>query len=309
MTENAMFGIRPGWVSDDLFPFKSSFFDSARGRIQYVDEGEGEPIVFVHGNPSWSIESRSLFQGLCEQFRCVAVDHIGFGPSERTPLSEDHFPQTRAANFVALLDHLGLENITLFLTDWGGPIGLDFVCRYPERVSRLILANTWRWPVNTYRHFLMSSRMMSGHLGRFPNRRCNFFVNQVKPRAVGDRKTLTPEVTRHYRQAQPDSGSRLACAAMPEHIIGATDWLASIWSARHLYIDKPFLIHWGHKDIAFRQKELRTWQAELTHCNCHTSGQCGHFPAEEAPDSVTQSIAEFMRGNPTNHVGSGRKHG
>ncbi len=309
MTENGMFGIRPGWVSNDLFPFKSSFFDSARGRMPYGDQGEGEPVVFVHGNPSWFIESRGLFQGLCEQFRCVAVDHFGFGLSERAPSSEDHFPQTHAANFAALLDHLGLENITRYLTGWAGPIGLDFARRYPGRVSRLILANTWRWPVNTDRHFSMSSRMMSSPVGRFLKRRCNFFVNPVLPRSVGDRKTLTPKVMRHYRQAQPDSGSRLACAALPGHIVGATDWLASIWGARHLYIDKPSLILWGHKDIAFRQKELRTWQAELRHCNCHTSGHCGHFLAEEAPDSVTQSIAEFMRGNPTNHVGSGRKHG
>ncbi len=309
MAESGMFGIRPGWVSDDLFPFKSSFFDSARGRMHYVDEGEGEPIVFVHGNPSWSFEFRGLIQGLSGQYRCVAVDHIGFGLSERTAPPEDHLPQAHADNFASLLDHLGLEDITLYLTDWGGPIGLDFARRYPDRVRRLILSNTWCWPVNTDRHFLMFSRMMSSPVGRFLNQRCNFFVNQVMPRAVGDRKSLTPEVMRHYRQAQPDSSSRLACAALPGHIIGASDWLDSIWSARHSFVDKPSLVLWGLKDIAFRQKELSTWQSELTDSICHTFGRCGHFLAEEAPDSVTQLIAEFMRGIPTNYVGSGRKHG
>ncbi len=298
MTDRSMFGIRPGWVSDQLFPFESRFFDSKSGRMHYVDEGEGGPIVFVHGNPSWSFEFRGLIRQLRGRFRCVAPDHIGFGLSERSQLAEDYCPQAHAENLAALLDHLRLQDITLYLTDWGGPIGLDFARRYPDRVNRLILANTWCWPVNTDRHFVMFSRMMSSPVGRFLNRRCNFFVNQVMPRAVGDRKALSRDVMRHYRQAQPDPESRRACAAFPGHIIGASDWLESIWSERQSFVNKPSLVLWGHKDIAFRQQELSTWQAQLTDCQCHTFGQYGHFLAEEAPDSVTHLMAEFLRGQP-----------
>ena len=309
MTGRNMFGIRPGWVSDELFPFKSRFFDSPRGRMHYVDEGEGEPIVFIHGNPSWSFEFRGLVQGLSGQFRCVAPDHVGFGLSERSRRPEDYCPQAHSDNFAALLEELQLENISLYLTDWGGPIGLDFARRHPDRVRRLILANTWCWPVNTDRHFIMFSRMMSSPVGRFLNRRLNFFVTQVMPRAVGDRKALSQEIMRHYRQAQPDPESRGACAAFPGHIIGASDWLESIWSERDSFVNKPSLVLWGQKDIAFRQKEMNIWQAELTNCECHTFDQCGHFLAEEIPDSVTLLLAEFMHGKSTYHAGSGRKHG
>ena len=304
-----MFGTRPGWVSDELFPFKSRFFDSHRGRMHYVDEGEGEPIIFVHGNPSWSFEFRGLVQRLRGQFRCLAPDHIGFGLSERSQLPEDHSPQAHAENFTELMDHLQVQDISLYMTDWGGPIGLDFARRHPDRVRRLILANTWCWPVNTDRHFVMFSRMMSSPVGRFLNQRFNFFVNQVMPRAVGERKTLTPEIMHHYRQAQPDPEARRACAAFPGHIIDASGWLQSIWKARQAFINKPSLVLWGHRDIAFRPAELSVWESELTKRESRNFPDCGHFLAEESPDGVSQSIARFMLGNPISHAGSRRRHG
>ncbi len=309
MTGKLMFGIRQDWVSDELFPFESRFFGSQRGHMHYIDEGQGEPIVFVHGNPSWSFEFRGPVRRLRGQYRCVAPDHIGFGLSDRCQGPDSHHPQAHAENFAALLDHLRLEDVTLYLTDWGGPIGLAFARRYPERVRRIIIANTWCWPVNNDRHFVMFSRMMSSGIGRFMIRRFNFFVNQVMPRAVGDRKILSPEVMRHYRRALPDWDSRYACAGFPGHIIGASDWLDSIWSEREAFVNKPSLVLWGQKDIAFRPKELGVWQSELTNHQCRTFAQYGHFLAEEAPDSVSHLIADFMSGNPINHAESGRQNG
>ena len=73
---------RPDWVSGQLFPFESRFFDASRGNVMhYVDEGAGDPIVFIHGNPSWSFEFRHIIKSLRSQFRCIAADHIGFGLS------------------------------------------------------------------------------------------------------------------------------------------------------------------------------------------------------------------------------------
>ena len=200
MSGKHMSGIRQDWVSDELFPFESRFFGSQRGRMHYIDEGQGEPIVFLHGNPSWSFEFRGPVSRLRDQFRCVAPDHIGFGLSERSQASDSSHPQAHAENFAALLDHRQFKDVTLYLTDRGGPIGLSFAQRYPERVRRTIMANTWRWPVNNERHLVLFSGMISSGIGRFMIRRSNFFVNQVMPRAVGDRKILTSEVNRHYRQ-------------------------------------------------------------------------------------------------------------
>ena len=134
---------RPDWVSDDLFPFESKFFATPSGhQMHYVDEGAGEPIVFVHGNPAWSFEFRHLIKGLRSEYRCIAPDHIGFGLSSRSHRRTDHDPAALAREFSSLIDHLELSDMTLFLTDWGGPIGLDFARKQPRRVKRIVIANT-----------------------------------------------------------------------------------------------------------------------------------------------------------------------
>ncbi len=286
---------RPNWVSDEMFPFESKFFGTSAGhRMHFIDEGAEEPVVFVHGNPSWSFEFRHLIDGLRSQSRCIAMDHIGFGLSSRSARMEDHTPQAHADAFTAFMEHLGLEDITLYMTDWGGPIGLDFVRRHPDRVKRIVIANTWCWSVSADRHFRIFSFMMSNPIGQFAIKRFNLFVNQVMPRAVGRKDVLTPEVMEHYRKAQPDPAARLACAAFPRAIIGASDWLASIWDERSIFAEKPALILWGLKDIAFRRKELERWQSELMNAETYEFENAGHFLAEEAPDDVLSALSAFI---------------
>ena len=158
---------RPEWVSETMFPFESRYFTTPSGhRMHYVDEGDGEPIVFLHGNPSWSFEFRHLINGLRSDFRCVAPDHIGFGLSGRSQSSVDHHPDAHAKSFEALLEDLDLRDVTLYMSDWGGPIGLDFARRHPDRVKRIVIANTWSWPVNDDMHFRRFSFMMRSWVGQ-----------------------------------------------------------------------------------------------------------------------------------------------
>lgn len=93
---------------------------------------------------------------------------------------------------------------------------------------------------------------------------------------------------------QPSPSDRSACAALPGHIVGATDWLHDIWNDRKKFIDKPTLILWGLRDIAFRKKELEYWKAELTNFKEHTFEDCGHFLAEEAPEKIIPALKTFM---------------
>lgn len=288
--------VRPEWVSDDLFPFESRFSTTPSGKqMHFVDEGSGDPIVFVHGNPSWSFEFRHLIKALRSEVRCIAPDHIGFGLSSRSSLAEDHHPEAHARNLAALLDDLELRDITLYMSDWGGPIGLDFARRHPERVRRLVISNTWCWPVGGDLHFRSFSVFMSSALGQHLVRRRNFFVNRLMPMAVGDRSVLTPEVMEHYRNAQPDPEARGASAALPGHIVGARDWLASIWKEHAHFANKPVLILWGCRDMAFRRRELDRWMSAMWDYECHEFTRCGHFLAEEAPDKVVSMLRAFLR--------------
>ena len=287
--------VRPDWVSDDMYPFESKFFATASGhRMHFVDEGEGEPLVFVHGNPAWSFEFRYPIRALRPKFRCVAPDHIGFGLSSRSARREDHHPESHAHRFAEFLDHLNLRDITLFMTDWGGPIGLDFARKHPERVKRLVIANTWCWPVGDDFHFKSFSFLMSSWIGQYLIRHRNLFVNKVMPKAVGDRSVLTSEIMAHYRNAQPSPAARAANAALPGYIVGASDWLRSIWDDRAAFADKPALLLWGFKDIAFRKKELVRWKSALSDFELHEFEDCGHFLAEEAPDRVVSALRAFM---------------
>ena len=290
-----MTAVRPEWVSDQLFPFGSRFLNAPSGHaMHYVDEGAGEPIVFVHGNPSWSFEFRHLIAGLRSDYRCIAPDHVGFGLSERSEHPEDHHPKAHARAFAALLDQLDLRDITLFMTDWGGPIGLDFARRNPGRVKRLVIANTWCWPVADDFHFKAFSFFMSSRLGQYLIKHRNFFVNRVMPMAVGDRSILTPQVMAHYRKALPSPEARSACAALPGHIVGATDWLGSIWGDRAAFADKPALIFWGFKDVAFRKKELERWESALSDSETTKLKDHGHFLAEEAPGVLLARLRAFL---------------
>ncbi len=286
---------RPDWVSDEIYPFESRYFAAPPDhRMHYIDEGAGDPLVFVHGNPTWSFEFRHPVRELRSQFRCIAPDHIGFGLSSQSDRHEDYHPESHARRFAALLDHLDLCDITLFMTDWGGPIGLDFARRHPERVKRLVIANSWCWPVGGDFHFRSFSFLMSSWIGQYLIRRRNMFVNKVMPMAVGDRRVLTPEVMAHYRNAQPSPAARTANAALPGYIVGAGDWLGSIWDDRSVFANKSALLLWGFKDIAFRKKELERWKAALPDHQLHEFEDCGHFLAEEAPKRVVSALRAFM---------------
>ena len=115
---------RPPWLSDELPPFPSRWFATPDGhRMHYVAEGSGPVIVFLHGNPSWSFEFRHLISELRHDFRCIAVDHVGFGLSSRSKRKEDHSPQAHAGRFSALMNYLDVKDATLYMSDWGGPVG------------------------------------------------------------------------------------------------------------------------------------------------------------------------------------------
>lgn len=287
---------RPAWVSNKMFPFESKFFTTRDGHVMhYIDEGSGRPTIFVHGNPSWSFEFRRLVIGLRSEFRCIAVDHVGFGLSSRSDRREDHHPAAHADRFAELMYSLDIRDATLFMSDWGGPIGLEFARRHPDWVREIVLANTWCWPVSRDLHFIQFSCAMRSWIGQLLIKRLNFFVTKVMPKAVGNREVLKETVMEHYRNAQP-KGGRAACAALPGHIVGASRFLSSIWEERATFTGKPALIFWGLKDIAFRKKELERWKSELSNYTVHEIEDCGHFLAEEAPERILPILRKFMSG-------------
>lgn len=136
-----MGGIPADETFDGTFPFAPHFSTRAGFRMHYVDEGEGQPIVLLHGEPTWSYLYRNFIPALSRRFRVIAPDHMGFGKSE-TPADAQYTLDRHATNFGQLIEELDLRDITLVMQDWGGPIGTVVASRYPDRMRRFVAMNT-----------------------------------------------------------------------------------------------------------------------------------------------------------------------
>jgi haloalkane dehalogenase len=126
---------------DGTWPFPPRFCDAAGFRQHYVDEGSGRPVVLLHGQPTWGYIWRRFIPPLATTHRVVVPDHMGFGKSE-TPADRVYTLRSHVANLTALIEALDLRDITLVMQDWGGPIGIGYAVRYPERVHSLVMMNT-----------------------------------------------------------------------------------------------------------------------------------------------------------------------
>lgn len=284
-----------GWIDRNEYPFASHFFETAAGRMHYVDEGNGEVVVMLHGNPTWSFLYRNLIKQLSPRYRCVAPDYIGFGLSDK-PFDWGYLPEEHAKNVATLIEHLDLKDITLVVNDWGGPIGMHYAVTHPENVKRLVVLNTWAWPAADEFHFTSFSAMMGGPVGRFLIRHFNFFANTFMRMAFGDKRKLSKVAHDHYRNALPTAESRKGCLVFPKQIIGSTPWLGEIWNRISVLKDKPTLFVWGMKDVAFREKELQQWQGALPNSQTVRLPTVGHFVSEEAPQELDEAVTAFLAG-------------
>lgn len=279
----------PQWLDREEYPFTSNYIQLPVGRMHYVDHGEGDPIVMVHGNPAWSFEYRKLIRKLSETHRCIAMDHIGFGLSEK-PKKWNYLPAEHAINFEILMDKLDLSVITLVVNDWGGPIGLAYAIKYPEKFKRLIILNTFLWPVRKVAHFKAFSYLMGSKLGKYLILNHNFFGKVVIKFVVGYRKHLHKAIHRHYYQHLGTKSDRIGSYVFPREIIGSSDWLESLWQDRKKINHLPTTFIWGMKDPAFRPAELDKWIRNWDAAKVIKLEEAGHFPQEEAPWQVIEAI-------------------
>lgn len=283
----------PDWLDRNEYPFQPQQFETSAGNLHYVDEGTGPPVVFVHGNPSWSFEFRRPISALSKNCRCIAPDHIGFGLSDK-PAEWSYLPADHAQNLEELIESLDLEGITMVVGDWGGPIGLSYAISHPERVRNLVITNTWMWPVNRDPYYIAFSYFMGGPLGRLLIKKYNFFARAVVKSVYGDKSKLTPGIHRHYLEPLSRESERRGCWTFPGQIIGSTGWLNSLWERRDVLGENTILLAWGMKDIAFREKELNRWTRAFPDASVMRYDDAGHFLSEEKPDELTGGIIGLL---------------
>ncbi len=288
---------------DGTFPFTPHYFDINGFQMHYVDEGSGEPIVLVHGDPTWGYLYRNFIHALARRQRCIVPDHMGMGksgiPQEPYPYRLEH----HIANFENLLLHLDLRNITLVLHDWGGPVGLGFATRHPERVKRLVLMNTWAfapWPGGSFPRLLEMIRSARGE--KFVLEKNGY----LEPALLGTTfhiENLTQEVMDAYRAPFPTPASRLALLCWSRDIpVSEADpsyaEMKRIERGLSEFLDTPTLLVWGMRDPVLSEPVLRTWQSIYPHAITYEIEDASHFLQEDAPARIVSCIEEFLAANP-----------
>ncbi|MCV7420719.1 alpha/beta fold hydrolase [Mycobacterium yunnanensis] len=284
---------RPTWVDDDLFPFESRFVDVDGNDVHYVDEGSGPTLLMLHGNPTWSFLWREVIAELRQDFRCVALDLPGFGLSTARP-GYRYLPEEHAEVVTGFVDAMRLGDVTLVGQDWGGPIGLAAAQRRPGAFERLVLVNTWAWPVNGTLHFEAFGRIVGGLPMRFLVRRFNLLVNAFIPTGHRRRTPAAAEMT-HYRRALDTPERRQACAVLPGQVLGSRAFLEELESGLELLADLPTLIIWGDADFAFRAQERARLEEVFPRHETVIVDGAGIYVESDAPEEFVAAIRDWTR--------------
>lgn len=273
-----------------LFPFQSRWFESRVGPVHFIDEGVGDPILFLHGNPTWSFLYRGVVIRLKSRFRCIALDYPGFGLSVR-PEDYGYTPAEHAGIVRDLVRHLDLRGLTIMGQDWGGPIGMRVAVDELERLRALVMGNTWYWPLDDWQAKTFSYVMSMAPMQKLILEN-NFFVERVMP--MGVKIPMAPEVHDQYREALPTPDSRAGVAELPRQLLEATAWLGDLEDAVRARLGNvPLLLPWGVHDLLFTKKYLERFRTDFRMAQVRRL-DARHYIQEDAPVELASAIAAFL---------------
>ena len=282
-----------------MYPFTSLYFDLNPYKLHYLDEGEGEVLLFLHGNPTWSFYYRSLIQNFQGRYRCVAPDHIGCGFSDK-PQDYSYTLTTHIDNLEKLVGFLGLKNITLMVHDWGGAIGMGLAVRKPELIKRLVLFNTASFLSMDIPLRIGLCRMPL--LGTILIRYLNLFVRGVLRFGLKRRKRLTQNVRAGYLAPYDTFENRIANLKFVQDIpmeqtVPSYSVMQYIETNLKQFDGYPILIIWGSEDFCFNVKFLNKWREIFPRAEVREVCNAGHLVVEDASDEIIPWIEGFLRKN------------
>ena len=285
------------------WPYAPKFARVNGWRMHYIDEGTGDPVVLLHGNPTWGFLYREVIGPLLQSGRRVLVpDMIGFGLSEKPAREQAHTLDGHTADLTALMRQLDLRHITLVCHDWGGPTGLSFAMSNPERLRSLVVMSTWAWPLPPaeFHTRMFPWRIMHAPLlGPYLLGRHAALAGRGVYLSVVDRERFRHAAQGAYEAVLPDPATRLLTWVWPRWIPldsrgRAVERFA--WLERELGRSKlPASIIWGREDEVFdaatfaqRFKQLLP-QAEGPHL---VTGR--HFLQEDSGPEIARLIIQFL---------------
>jgi haloalkane dehalogenase len=283
-TPDERFDGLPGW------DFEPRYLEQDGLRMHYVDEGEGDPVLLLHGEPTWAYLYRKVIPRLTTAHRCVAPDYFGFGRSDK-PTEPGWYSYDRHTKSIArFVQELDLRDITVVVQDWGGPIGFRLAVDHPERVTRLVVLNTGigaRAPNDEWLRFQafmrrVGTEIVAGRLIR---------MTLVQP--------VDDDVIAAYDAPFPVPESRVGIVQFPELVATSRDHpsAAAMLDVRERLrlLDRPALVLFSDSDPIFGRAAAEAIAALLPRAELDPPLQgAGHFLQEDRGEAVADRIAAWL---------------
>ncbi len=292
-------------VPTALYPFEGHTFDLGGLRYHYLDEGRGEPILMLHGNPTWSFYYRGLVRGLRDRYRIIVPDHIGCGLSDKPDDSGYEYSlERRVDDLDTLMAHLDLgDKLSLVVHDWGGMIGMAWALRHPNRVRRIVILNTAAFHLPKTKKLPAALWWVRNTgLAGFLVRRFNAFSRGAAWLCC-TRKRLSKELRDAYCAPYDSWANRIATLRFVQDIPlragdRSYDLISEVESKLGSFADTPALICWGEKDFVFDYHFLDVWRKHLPNAEVHRFPDCGHYVLEDAGEEILPLVECFLAAHP-----------
>jgi haloalkane dehalogenase len=298
MKKNRLVDISP---FKHLYPFESHYINIKGLKYHFVDEGTGNPVLMIHGNPTWSFYYRELIKALSGNYRTIAVDHIGCGLSDKPDKNQyDYRLKSRVDDIEALIDSLELsEKITLILHDWGGMIGMAFALRHPERIGRIVIMNTAAFLPPAEKKLPVRLRLIRNIRLFATPAVLGFNLFAYSALFMASHKGLSKDVKSGLTAPYNCWKNRRATLYFVQDIpVGKNDPSYSIVKHADENLHKlagiPMLICWGKHDFVFDESYLAEWQRRFPDAEVNLLSDAGHYVLEDESEKVCMLVKDFL---------------
>jgi pimeloyl-ACP methyl ester carboxylesterase len=294
------------------YPFTPQRIEIRPGiAMSYLDEftpdggrRDGEVVVMLHGNPSWSYYWRKLVLGLRDRYRCIVPDHVGMGLSDKPGEAAYRYTlQSRVDDVETLLATLGITGpVTLAVHDWGGGIGFGWGLKHSAQIKRLVILNTGAFPLPAAKPLPQTLKLGRDlALGTLLIRGFNAFSSVAS--FVGVEKKMPPDVRRAYVAPYDSWANRIATSRFVQDIPldeGDAAWplVQAMGQKLPEYADRPAFIGWGLRDFVFDKHFLDGFRAALPDAEVHAFEDANHYVLEDKADVLVPAIRRFLDSNP-----------
>jgi cis-3-alkyl-4-acyloxetan-2-one decarboxylase len=284
-----------------LYPFESNYLDRNGMTYHFLDEGTGDPVLMVHGNPTWSFYFRELVKAVSPNFRAIVPDHIGCGLSDKPDMSRyDYRLKSRIDDLESLVDHLGLtENITMVVHDWGGAIGMGYALRRPESIKAFVVMNTAAFfhPQKKQMPFRLRAIRDLHLFAAVAVQGFNLFARGAA--RMASHKGLTKDVRSGLLAPYNCWKNRVATLKFVQDIpVKPSDPSYALVDDldRNLkrLSNRPMLICWGLKDFVFNAAFLAEWARRFPGAEIHAFEDAGHYVLEDIPERIVPLVVDFL---------------